>query len=110
MASKLASQSFPLTFISVRTKNQVGHLLKIKHVIDPKINNDQTFWFHSVFLQMQSDNCHLSDAVHEWLKLIDCEELQQHKHIIQARFDKAMEPFHFLAYICDHRYEGIYCY
>lgn len=58
-------------------------------------------------MQMQSDSCHLSDAVREWLTLLENKNLEMHFDSIQRRFKQAMEPFHFLAYMTDPRYIGM---
>ena len=38
-----------------------------------------------------------------WLSLINDEELQQFKRDIKKRFESAMQPFFFLAFLTDHR-------
>ena len=58
--------------------------------------------------KMQSDSCHLSDAVHIWYSLIKDEELSIYYDAIKKRFQDAVQPFHILAYITDHRYVDDY--
>ena len=53
--------------------------------------------------QLQSDSCTLSDTVKVWLSLINDEELQQFKRDVKKRFESAMQPFFFLAFLTDHR-------
>ena len=58
--------------------------------------------------KMQSDSCHLSDAVHIWHSLIKDEELSIYYDAIIKRFQDTVQPFHILAYITDHRYVDDY--
>lgn len=50
---------------------------------------------------LQSDDATIADACSEWLKLLHCPELIQHKDLVKKRMDLALEPFHFLACMTD---------
>ena len=53
--------------------------------------------------KLQSDSCYLSDAVKVWYSLLRNPDLSQHKKAVKKRFNEAVEPFFFLAYMTDHR-------
>ena len=52
---------------------------------------------------MEGDSCPFSDTVHNWHSLIKKDDLGQHRNPIKKKFGEAMQPFHFLAYITNHR-------
>lgn len=58
------------------------------------------------FTQLQADSTRLADAVHIWLSLLNNSDLQHHHQSIKDRFEKAMKPVHYLAYMTDPRYLG----
>ena len=53
--------------------------------------------------KLQSDSCYLSDAVKVWYSLLRNPDLSQHKNTVKKRFNEAVAPFFFLAYMTDHR-------
>ena len=46
----------------------------------------------------------LSEATHIFYELVKDRDLMQHQSVIENRMKKALEPFHYLAYLTDHRY------
>lgn len=62
--------------------------------------------------RVQSDECTISEATEIWLKLhadfYDCNNYysDSEKNKFENRFGMAVTPFHFLANIVDHRYQG----
>ena len=60
--------------------------------------------FGAALNKMQGDFCHLSNAVHIWYSLIKNNDLAHHHDTMKKRFGAAKQPFHFLAYMTDHRY------
>ena len=54
--------------------------------------------------KLQSDTCHLSEAVDIWLSLIRDPELRQYREAVEKRFLGAIQPFHIVAFLTDHRY------
>ena len=53
-----------------------------------------SFKIDRYYFQMQSNACHLSEAVDEWIKLATDVSLKDYKNVIIQRFKSAMEPFH----------------
>jgi hypothetical protein len=60
--------------------------------------------FGTALDKMQSDSCHLSDAVHIWYSLMKDPELSSYYEPIKKRFEDAVQPFHILAYMTDHHF------
>lgn len=63
-------------------------------------------YFFSILSQLQSDSCHLGEAVEVWLSLLSAPELAPHHAAIQKRFNQAMTPHHFLAHMTHPLYLG----
>jgi hypothetical protein len=78
--------------------DNIGLLREANHLLD------QMKIFGSSLDTLQGDSCHLSDAVHIWLSLLKNPELSTYRVAIKKRFEEAIEPFHILAYMTDHRY------
>ena len=57
--------------------------------------------------RLQSDKCGVADACHEWLSLLSCDVVKPHLKKIQARFEQAIQPFHFVAYILHPKHRGV---
>ena len=57
--------------------------------------------------RLQIDKCGLADACHEWLSLLSCDTLKPHLKTIQARFEQAIQSFHFVAYILHPKHRGV---
>ena len=56
--------------------------------------------------RLQSDKAGLADACHEWLLLMENDNLKLHMSAVRKRFDQAIQAFHFLAYILHPAYRG----
>jgi len=56
--------------------------------------------------KLQGEKANVSEACHTWLGLIEEESLQACKSIVSTRMNKALKPFHFFAYLMDHKYRG----
>jgi hypothetical protein len=78
--------------------DNIGLLREANHLLD------QIKIFGSSLDALQSDCCHLSDAVHIWLSLMKNPELSTYQEAVKKRFKDAVQPFHILAYMTDHRF------
>ena len=55
---------------------------------------------------LQSDKSSIATACEQWLELLNCPDLQQHRQKIQKRCDQVLTPAHYLANLLHPEYRG----